>query len=105
MSAPNAAPYASKVITANTLIDGDVVYLTPSDDWSKALADAEIFTDEAHAQARLRDAEMQHDQIIGAYLAPVSLTSDGPAPAHFREVFRATGPSNYPHGKQEAHNV
>ena len=35
-----------------------------------------------------------------AYLADVALGPDGPEPTHFREDFRATGPSNYNHGKQ-----
>jgi len=37
---------------------------------------------------------------VGVYLAEVQPGPNGPEPAHFREDFRRTGPSNYPHGKQ-----
>jgi hypothetical protein len=93
--------YTPKVVTASDLLEGDVIYLTVSDSWSRDLADAEIITDEAHAQLRLLDAERQVDRVVGAYLADVLPTGTGPQPTHFREEFRRTGPSNYPHGKQE----
>ena len=93
-------PYSPKVVTANALIEGDVVYLTADDRWSRHLDEAEVLTDEAHAALRLLMAEGQPDEVIGAYLADVELTDTGPEPAHFREAFRQTGPSNYFHGKQ-----
>ena len=96
-----ARPFTPKIITANALVEGDVVYLTADDRWSRHLAQAELIDDEAHAQIRLLDAEMQHDRVIGAYLADAQASDTGPRPAHFREEFRATGPSNYAHGKQE----
>lgn len=94
--------YTPKIVTASDLLEGDVIYLTADDRWSRDLAEAEIITDEAHAQLRLLDAEAQTGRIVGAYLAEVSPGPNGPVPAHFREEFRATGPSNYAHGKQEA---
>ncbi|MGI9367743.1 MAG: DUF2849 domain-containing protein, partial [Ruegeria sp.] len=63
--------------------------------------EAELITDEAHAQVRLLDAERQSGKIVGAYLADAVDGTDGPEPTHFREDFRRTGPSNYAHGKQE----
>lgn len=98
-------PYPPNVITANALINGDVVYQTRDDQWSETLAHAEIITDEANAQIRLLDAQSQPEKVIGAYLAPIKTTPDGPVILHFREYFRATGPSNYSHGKQEARHV
>lgn len=98
-------PYPPHVVTANALIDGDVVYLTVDDHWSATLAQAEVITDEAHAQIRLLDAENRPEKIVGPYLARIDASAASPAPAHFRERFRATGPSNYPHGKQEARHV
>ncbi|MEY8829050.1 DUF2849 domain-containing protein [Sedimentitalea sp. XS_ASV28] len=94
--------FTPKVVTASDLLEGDVVYQTADDRWSRDLADAEIITDEAHAQVRLLDAERQANRIVGAYLADMKPAGDGPQPIHFREEFRRTGPSNYPHGKQEA---
>lgn len=93
--------YTPKVVTASDLLDGDVIYLTASDSWSRDLADAEIITDEAHAQLRLLDAERQVGRVVGAYLAEMKPSDRGPQPTHFREEFRRSGPSNYRHGKQE----
>ena len=92
--------FTPKVVTANALLEGDVVYLTKDDRWSRNLADAELIEDEAHAQIRLLDAEMRANEIVGAYLADAVSGSGGPEPTHFRERFRAHGPSNYRHGKQ-----
>jgi len=95
-------PFTPKVVTANDLLEGDVIYLTADDGWSRDMEQAEILTDEAHAQLRLLFAQSQIDRIVGAYMADVVMGEFGPEPAHFREDFRRTGPSNYSHGKQEA---
>ncbi len=95
-----ARKFTPKIVTANALLEGDVIYLTADDQWSRDHGDAEYITDEAHAQLRLLDALSQGD-IVGAYLADAVLGKDGPEPLHFREAFRTRGPSNYPHGKQE----
>ncbi|ABV92896.1 conserved hypothetical protein [Dinoroseobacter shibae DFL 12 = DSM 16493] len=94
-------PFTPKIVTANDLLDGDVIYLAADDTWTRHLAEAEVLEDEAHAQIRLIDAQQQPDRVVGAYLADVAPGPAGPAPTHFREAFRATGPSNYNHGKQE----
>lgn len=92
--------FTPKVVTANALIEGDVVYLTSDDRWTRHLSEAELITDEAHAQLRLLMAEGQPNDVIGVYLAEAVAGPDGPEPTHFREAFRRKGPSNYPHGKQ-----
>lgn len=94
-------PFAPKIVTASDLLDGDVIYQTTDDRWSRHLKDAEVITDEAHGDVRLLDAERQINVIVGAYLADVAIDASGPEPVHFREEFRRTGPSNYAHGKQE----
>ncbi|WP_050931800.1 DUF2849 domain-containing protein [Aestuariivita boseongensis] len=94
--------FTPKVVTANHLLEGDVIYLAADDTWVRDLKDAEVLTDEADAQLRLLHAESQPDVVVGAYLADVTTGRDGPEPTHFREDFRRTGPSNYAHGKQEA---
>ncbi len=104
MMAPR--PFTPKVVTANALIEGDVIYLTADGCWSRRLSQAELLTDEARAEARLALAQAQAGRVVGAYLAEAKAGPDGPAPVHFREEFRRTGPSNYPHGKQvEQKNV
>jgi hypothetical protein len=92
--------FTPKVVTANALLEGDVVYLTADDRWTLTLSDAEVLTDEADAQIRLIDASARVSEVVGVYLADVKLEGATPKPAHFREAFRTRGPSNYPHGKQ-----
>ncbi|MDJ1007247.1 MAG: DUF2849 domain-containing protein [Paracoccaceae bacterium] len=93
-------PFTPKVVTANALLEGDVVWLTAEDAWTRDIAEAELIEDEAHGQIRLLHAEAQPDVVVGPYLADAEPTPKGPAPVHFREAFRTRGPSNYPHGKQ-----
>lgn len=95
-----AREFTPKVITANALLEGDVVYLTEGDHWTRDLAEAEILVDEADAELRLLMAQSRASQVVGAYLADMTISADGPEPTHFREDFRRTGPSNYHHGKQ-----
>ena len=94
-------PFTPKVVTANALLEGDVVYLTEDDRWSRHHHEAELIEDEAHAQLRLIFASARRAEVVGAYLADARPATGGPEPIHFREVFRTRGPSNYPHGKQE----
>ena len=94
-----------QIITANDLLEGDVVYFTAAATWSRDIQKAEVFSDEAIAQVRLIEAMAQANTIVGAYLMPIQLTKNGQAPTHFREEFRTKGPSNYAHGKQEQSHV
>lgn len=95
--------FTPKVVTANHLLKGDVIYQTASG-WTRELAEAEVLTDAADADLRLIDASQQTEVVVGAYLADVEVSDGTPHPAHFREDFRSRGPSNYAHGKQEALN-
>ncbi len=92
--------FTPKVVTANALLEGDAVWLTEDNTWTRDIREAELLTDEAHADLRLLEAQSRVDRIAGAYLADAKATEDGPAPTHFREAFRTRGPSNYAHGKQ-----
>ena len=93
--------FTPKVLTANHLLEGDVIYLSPTGDWVGQFAEARFFDDEAQANAALRQAEGKPELLVGPYLADAALEDGHPAPAHFREAFRTTGPSNYDHGKQQ----
>lgn len=92
--------FTPKVVTANALIEGDVIYLTEDDNWTRDLRLAEVITDEAVAQIRLLDASARRSEAVGVYLADMTPTPKGPEPVHFREDFRRKGPSNHFHGKQ-----
>lgn len=82
------------VVTANALLEGAVVFLTADDRWSRSLVEAEILTDEAHAQIRLLDASVRQGEVVGPYLAEVVLGPDGPRPKEMREKIRLSGPTS-----------
>lgn len=85
-----------KVMTANRLSDGAVVYLTLSHTWSENFADAhasaepaEVAGFEATAEAAVRERV-----VVGTYLFAVSVQADGSlTPLGQRERIRAKGPS------------
>ena len=92
--------FTPKVVTANDLLKGDVIYQT-ANGWTRDLANAEILTDEAHDDLRLIEGRQQIADVVGVYLVDIALDGTAPQTTHFREAFRAKGPSNYVHGKQE----
>ncbi|MXY34247.1 MAG: DUF2849 domain-containing protein [Boseongicola sp. SB0664_bin_43] len=93
--------HSPKVVTANSLLEGDTVWLTADDRWTRNISEAELLEDEAVAEDRLLFAISQPDLVVGAYLADAAPGKNGPIPVHVREALRARGPSNYFHGKQE----
>ncbi|MDF2142752.1 DUF2849 domain-containing protein [Paenirhodobacter sp. CAU 1674] len=97
--------FTPKVVTANDLRAGDVIYLTAAGHWSRSHSEAELLEDEAIAELRLLSAMGQGDRVVGPYLAEAKAGPNGPEPVHFREAFRTRGPSNYAHGKQEVAHV
>lgn len=89
-----AKPFAPKIVSANDLMDGDVVYLTERNTWSRKISEATIANDEEAAVALLVRGEARQDLIVGAYLVDIALGEDKlPRPTHFREKFRLHGPS------------
>jgi Protein of unknown function (DUF2849) len=99
-----AKAFIPQIATGNDLLEGDVVYLTLEGGWSRALGDAAVATSMKDAADLLERAEGFPNQVVGAYLADVSLDAAGrPGPSHFREEFRLRGPSNRPeHGRARA---
>jgi uncharacterized protein DUF2849 len=95
-----ARAYTPKVLTANRLIEGDVVYYGQDGTWVLSHDDALFLADETQANELLARANAQADLLVGAYLADATLIDGKPVPTHFREAFRTRGPSNYAHGKQ-----
>jgi hypothetical protein len=92
--------FTPQVVTANDLREGDVVYQTADNRWSRLHSEAELIEDADIAATRLAHAATQRNLIVGAYLADAKQGPNGPEPIHFREAFRTRGPSNYAHGKQ-----
>lgn len=97
-----ARALTSKVVTANALLEGDAIWFTQTNEWTRDIAQAELITDEAHGDIRLLVAMADQSVVAGVYLADAKAGPNGPEPVHFRETFRTRGPSNYAHGKQEA---
>lgn len=95
-----ARKFTPKVVTANDLLDGDVIYLTASNEWTRDHAEAQLIEDETLAEERLAHAAGDFARLVGPYLADAVAGENGPEPVHFREAFRTRGPSNYNHGKQ-----
>ncbi|MBY4891570.1 DUF2849 domain-containing protein [Rhodobacteraceae bacterium N5(2021)] len=92
--------FTPKVVTANALLEGDVVYLTKQGHWTRQHAEADLIEDAVTAEIRLLEAQALAHEVVGPYLADAVAGKNGPEPVHFREAFRTRGPSNYAHGKQ-----
>lgn len=92
--------FTPKVVTANDLIEGDVIWRDRVGAWTRRLSEAQLFIDPAEAEAALAEAQREPQVAVGPYLADAAEGAQGPEPTHFREAFRRRGPSNYAHGKQ-----
>lgn len=89
-----------KALTANRLLDGEVVFWRGGD-WTERFADADLFTDAEPAEAAEAHAKSQPTVVVEPYLIDIMETEEGPAPVSYRERLRALGPTNHPtHGKQ-----
>lgn len=84
------------VLTANRLIDGLVVFLTPANTWSRDIDDA-VMAKEPYAKAGLekRGTDFEtSNAVTGAYLVEATRLDDGTIiPSHVRERIRACGPT------------
>ena len=55
-----------KVITANALLSGDVIYLNANGGWTRQHLSAKIFYEQKDAQATLDAATAQTSHVVGA---------------------------------------
>lgn len=84
-----------RMIIANRLTDGRVVFLTAGHGWTTAIADGLIVT-EADAAEQALAAAMQGEpgsQVIDPNLIDISLEDGKPRPTAIREAIRAFGPT------------
>jgi hypothetical protein len=90
-----------KAITANRLIDGEVVFWK-SGQWIERFAEAQFFADDDDAgPAAVETAKGQSTVIVEPYLIDLVEAPGGWAPVSYRERLRALGPTNeLTHGKQ-----
>lgn len=90
-----------KVLTANRLVDGEVVFWRGGH-WVERFADAEIFADDDPAgEGAVAVGIGQPTVVVEPYLIDIAEGPAGVAPVSYRERIRALGPTNTPeHGKQ-----
>lgn len=91
-----ARAFHPKVLTANHLRSGAVVWRTADGRWSADPRAAELLSDAADAEVLLLAAQGQTQEVIGPYLAEARPGLHGPELVHIREQLRATGPSAGP---------
>lgn len=92
-----------QAVTANRLVDGDVVYFTPAGGWSEQLSDAAIADDRQAGAALLDRAAMDVETqlIIEPYLFEVATEGRQITAVSVREKIRMAGPTVRPDlGKQ-----
>lgn len=82
-----------KVVTANRLRDGLVVFLAEGDGWSLALADARVADGPRAAAAIMAVAEQAADDriVVEPYLIDVTADNGTVRPVRTREQIRADG--------------
>ena len=93
----------AQIVTANRLLDGEVVYMTSSGDWSEDLTDSVVAQDTEDADDLLSKATTASQElvIVGPYLADVDMSEGKVVALSQREIIRATGPTVHRHfGKQ-----
>ena len=89
-----------KALTANRLIDGEVVFWSHGR-WVERFGEAELFAEDAPADDAEGRAKSEGTVVVDPYLIEVGETDGGAAPIAYRERLRALGPTNTPdHGKQ-----
>ena len=96
---------ALKILTANQLRSGEVLYWKTGR-WVESLVEAEIFTDEAAAEAALAQAQISvtANRVVTPYLFEVRQDKGGVHPVKEREIIRSMGPSiRSDTGKQALH--
>ena len=89
-----------KALTANRLDDGEVVFWNAGS-WRERFGEAQLFDDDAVADAAEAVAKTQTTVLVDPYLIDVVPVDGGVAPISYRERLRALGPTNkLDHGKQ-----
>ena len=84
----------SKVITANELATGSVVFLGTNDAWVGSLAEAVVFADDAAAEQGLARAQRDVERgVVEPFASTVGPDKDGRPAMSLRDTIRAYGPT------------
>ncbi|MEP3048430.1 MAG: DUF2849 domain-containing protein [Roseibium sp.] len=91
------------VITANRLLNGDVVWLGESGNWVERITLAKVYEGkDAVAEGLALGAEAEKNQdVVSVYEMAVTVEDGVIIPVRLREKIRAAGPTTHPEfGKQ-----
>jgi len=93
----------AKVITANDLRDGLVVFLDQDGGWTHAIAQARVVEDGADLEQANAYAQGQHDAriVVEPYPVDVTVTGGVPVPVRLRERIRAERGPTIVYGEDE----
>jgi hypothetical protein len=85
----------SQVLTANRLIDGEVVYLNAQNGWSEGLTAACALATPAEQEAALAIGAKSEREllVVNPYLFDVVGDAAALKPVKMREIIRAAGPT------------
>jgi len=93
--------FKPKIITANSLIAGEAVYLTSNDSFTLNHLEANVFFDIDLASESLHAAKSRVSEIVDPYFVDVEVIEGKPVPIELRETFRSSGPTNYQHSSDK----
>lgn len=92
-----------KVITANRLLNGDVVWLGENGSWVERVTLARTFEgkDQVAEGLSIGQQAEKNQEVVGIYEMDVTVEDGVLVPVRFRERIRAAGPTTHPQfGKQ-----
>ncbi len=90
------------LLTANNLLNGDVVFWGDKAAWTQNFADALVMSDETAEKELLEIGQKEENEniVVGAYIVPLIQEQDGQyKPVELRELRRCEGPSILDHIK------
>jgi len=84
-----------QMIIANTLAEGQIVFLAPGSGWTPDIAVGAVANTDDEAAALLARAKQdeQANLVVDPNLIPVGIENGVPRPLDYREYIRATGPT------------
>jgi hypothetical protein len=85
-----------KILTANRLTDGEVVWFGKDGSWADEIGVSEVVGDK-DGEARLEaigKAALDNNEVVDVNLIDVELVGGGIVPQRLRERIRAAGPTN-----------
>jgi hypothetical protein len=93
----------AKVITANDLRDGLVVFLDHDGGWTHLIAEARVVEDGPDLEGAAAYAKAQHDAriVVEPYPIDVEVTGGIPLPVRLREKIRADRGPTIVYGEEE----